>query len=1295
MRPLRILLADDHQAVRQGIRAIVQSHPDWTICGEAADGLEAVQKSKELRPDAVLMDISMPHMDGLEATRVIRREFPQIKVIIVSQNNPAVARDQAAKVDAHGYVGKFDLSRDLPAAIDTIFDTPILGESHPSSNGSNSASAAWLKGGGEMANLIRAKNWAETPIGSFEKWSPTLRMMMNFLLANRFPALLWWGPQYTQFYNDAYVPIPGAKHPKALGQTASDCWPEVWHVLQPLVDTPFQGGPATWIEDLELEIHRSNTTEETHFTVAYSPVADETVPSGIGGVLATVHEVTEKIVGERRISILRDLGAQAAEAKSAEQACAAAAEILSKHPKDVPFALLYLTDADGLRARLVCWAGTEPGGAGTPFEIDLQGQATAVWPLPEVVRTEDLVLVDGLAAQFGQHVPPGAWSEPPDQAAIVPIRSNLAHQFAGFLIAGVSSRLKFDESYRSFLDLAGRQIATSIANARAYEQERQRAEALAKIDRAKTAFFSNVSHEFRTPLTLMLGPLEDLLARSQTDLSPAAKGQLEMVNRNGARLLRLVNTLLDFSRIEAGRVQAAFQPTELGGFTAELASVFRSATEQAGLRLIIDCPSAAQPVYVDRDMWEKIVLNLISNAFKFTFEGEIAVTIAQTGGEFAELRVRDTGIGIPPEEMPRLFERFHRIESARSRTHEGTGIGLALVHELVKIHGGTLRAESTLGLGTTFIVSLPLGNKHLPADRIMADLTMPSTALRASAFVEEALRWLPDASPAESEEVPPQSELLVFPSRAVDSAARPRVLVADDNADMRQYLVRLLTERYDVEAVSDGRAALESARVRRPELILSDVMMPRLDGLGLLRELRADPELNEIPILLLSAKAGEENRMEGVAAGADDYLVKPFSARELTARVEGHIKMHLLRQQARVKQQQLAVEYERLLNQAPIGIYLVDDALRIRQVNPVALPVFGNIPNLIGRDFDEVIRNLWTKEYADEIVQRFRNTLQTGDSYAASERAGHRIDRNVTEYYEWRVDRILLPEGKHGVVCYFRDVSAGIQARIAVAESEERYRKLAETLEQQVRVRTHELEQQSEQLRDLSAQLLQSQDEERRRIARELHDSAGQTLAALGMEHAYIAKRLKDKAPELCEKMEEVEKLVAALNQEIRTTSYLLHPPLLDEIGLAGALHWYVQGLTSRSNLEIRLEISEDFDRLASEMELAIFRIVQEALTNIHRHSRSKDGTISVVKNEAGISVEIQDHGNGISPEKLIEIQSGGSGVGLRGLRERVRQLHGNISIRSDSSGTRISAHFPISKTLSNHAGGGQAHPAD
>src|SRR5690242_20079195 len=212
-------------------------------------------------------------------------------------------------------------------------------------------------GGGEMGAVMRSVDWSRTSIGAVETWSDSIRMMVRFLLANRFPLLLWWGPDYVQLYNDAYRPVLGSTHPRSMGQPARACWPEIWHIIGPLIDAPYNGGPSTWMEDIELEIDRHGYTEESHFTIAYSPVPDESAPRGIGGVLATVHEITEKVIGERRIITLRELGARSAVAKTAEEACIAASEILAESPKDVPFALIYLLDRDGKHARLVAATG--------------------------------------------------------------------------------------------------------------------------------------------------------------------------------------------------------------------------------------------------------------------------------------------------------------------------------------------------------------------------------------------------------------------------------------------------------------------------------------------------------------------------------------------------------------------------------------------------------------------------------------------------------------------------------------------------------------------------------------------------------------------------------------------------------------------------------------------------------------------------------------------------------------------------------------------------------------------------
>jgi signal transduction histidine kinase/FixJ family two-component response regulator len=787
-------------------------------------------------------------------------------------------------------------------------------------------------GASEMAGLIRAYDWTKTPIGPPENWSPSLRMMVSFMLSNRFPLLLWWGPKYISIYNDAYRPILGAKHPVALGRPVSEVWSEIWAVLKPLIDAPFKGGPSTWMDDIELHLNRHGFLEETHFTIAYSPVPDETAQSGIGGVLATVHEISEKVIGERRLAILRDLGSRAGDAKTVGEACELVANVLSPYTKDVPFALLYLLDGQSGQWRLAGATRTDDRGLlGVSQPLTA---ADAAWPLPELLRRQEMIIIDNVPVCF-PGVPSDPWNEPPHKAVMLPLRSSKPGDLSGFLVAGVSSRLRFDHQYRGFFELMVAQIATSIANARAYEEERKRAESLAEIDRAKTAFFSNVSHEFRTPLTLMLGPLEQALAAEPKAL-PKYRGDLTIAHRSGLRLLRLVNTLLDFSRIEAGRVQASYEPVDLAALTSGLAGEFRAAMEKAGLQFVVDCPPLGSPVWVDGDMWEKIVLNLISNAFKFTLKGAVTVRL-RAEGDRVTLEVKDTGIGIPKAELPRIFERFHRVEGARGRSHEGTGIGLALVHELAKLHGGSTEVESKVDSGSIFTIRIPFGNAHLPADRLRAARTLQQTAIGVQPYVEEALRWLSE----DSKQLGRDEAGVLHDQFAVaeplqgegGEVERRTILIVDDNSDMREYLARLLAPHYDVQTAADGLEALLSIRRQLPDILLSDVMMPRLDGVALLNEIRADPALARLPVVLLSARAGEEARIEGLEAGADDYLTKPFGARELLARVATNLKLDRLRRR-----------YEKLIE---------SDVRAMRRLQDV-----GNRCVRAGEDFDECISEI-------------------------------------------------------------------------------------------------------------------------------------------------------------------------------------------------------------------------------------------------------------------------------------------------------------------------------------------------
>lgn len=598
-----------------------------------------------------------------------------------------------------------------------------------------------------------------------------------------------------------------------------------------------------------------------------------------------VSEDTDRVIGERRLATLRDLGSDPSVVRTETETVDFAARQLAKNPRDLPFTLTYLAGDDGT-ARLAGATGIGAGHPAAPAAFALDA-ADPVWPAPAVMRGQ-AVLVE-LDSPVCADLPTGDWTDPPTQALMLPLLRQ-GHAPYGFLVAALNRYRPLDAEYHGFVELVGGHLAAGIAAARSYLEQQQRAEALAELDRAKTTFFSNISHEFRTPLTLILGPIEEL--RHRLDLDERDRDELEIVHRNGLRLSKLVNTLLDFSRLEAGRMQAWYEPVEVATVTAELSSVFRSAVDRAGLVFEVDCPPLDEPVYLDRGMWEKVIFNLLSNALKFTFDGSIAVRVSAENS-WAVVTVADTGVGVPAAEVPRLFERFHRIENARSRSHEGSGIGLALVKELVDLHGGTITADSVEGRGTTFTVRLPFGTGHLPAGSVAPAAEAAPTVSGAGAHVEETLRWLPTARPDTSGAALPPGPAA---SHSAAASAAPRVLIADDNADMRDYLTRLLTEAgYRVEAVPDGHRALTAARASAFDMIVSDVMMPGLDGLSLVAALRADSRTAAVPVLLLSARAGQEASIEGLQAGADDYLVKPFAAAELLARVRTNVELARIR----------------------------------------------------------------------------------------------------------------------------------------------------------------------------------------------------------------------------------------------------------------------------------------------------------------------------------------------------------------------------------------------------------------
>lgn len=711
-----------------------------------------------------------------------------------------------------------------------------------------------------MGQRMLSYDWAGHPLGEPTDWSAATRAAVAVALASRFPMVLWLGERLHLVYNDAYIPMLGDKHPAALGAAGAEVWWDIWDVVGPLMDSVVASGVATWSDDLMLMLVNDGRRQERYFTFTYSPIIEERGQRE--GVFCAVAETTERVVGERRLEALNDLAAALIDIQAPSDALAATVRVCAEHDADLPFAAVYLA---GEPAGPIGLHDATPG-AGGLLPASLSGLTSQ-----GVVQEDGSSLVSGLlqrlpalANRFGERCP--------EQALVLPLSEVAEDQPAGALVLGLNRYRPFDALYRGFCHLLADQVSAALASARAYEDERRRAESLAELDRAKTAFLANVSHEFRTPLTLMLGPLEDAIAGVPGGSELA--GRLEMIQRNGHRMLRLVNSLLDFTRLEAGQSRAELAPADLGALTAGIASSFTDVCRLGGIKLVLDC----QPAWADVDSarWETIVLNLVSNAFKYTFSGTISVQTGPGSDGKVQLTVRDTGTGIAADQLPRLFDRFYRVASTPGRSAEGSGIGLALVRSLVEMHGGTIDVESALGSGTTVRVQLPASQTRPPAGPA-ASQEHPEDGTPGNAFVEEALQWLGAATSEGSADDSPRS-------------GRPLVLVADDNADMRGHLARILRAHWDVETAADGRQALDLARRCHPDLLVTDVMMPALDGFGLVAAIRDDPDLAALPVIILSARAGVEAAGEGLAAGADSYLVKPFTSADLVNQVAARLE---------------------------------------------------------------------------------------------------------------------------------------------------------------------------------------------------------------------------------------------------------------------------------------------------------------------------------------------------------------------------------------------------------------------
>lgn len=874
---------------------------------------------------------------------------------------------------------------------------------------------------GENASLIRSFDWSKTSIGPIEEWPQSLTSTIKTILGSRYPMILLWDDELLQFYNDAYTGLIGEKHPYAIGRSIKKTQAESWPVIGPMINEVMTTGVPNWVPAQMLPLNRAGYREESYFSLSYSAVEND--DGQIKGMLCVCSEVTQQVVTERRLRLQRDLGAKAGDTRNVEIVCKDIIKTIAEYSWDIPFALLYLREKDTTKFILSGQVGLRNSYVINQSDIDIAtiSQKNDIWKIAKAAAGETVTLnnlekiIDLTSGPFKDKV---------TSAVAMPITSIRPDSPQGVLIAGISPNRALDEGYCSFYELLSGQVSAAIRNAQAYEEERQRAEALTELDRAKTTFFSNISHEFRTPLTLMLGPLEDALLDNNNKLPQRQYERIEVIQRNSLRLQRLVNALLDFSRIEAGRIQARYQPTNLSQYTAELASAFQSAMEKAKLKFIVKCQNLSEDVYVDHDMWEKIVLNLLSNALKFTFSGEIKISLREKNGS-AILEVSDTGEGIPAEELQNLFKRFYRVQGAKSRTHEGSGIGLALVHELIKLHGGNISVTSKIARGTVFTVSIPMGFTHLPQDHIIKNNSIGKTKdAKSTIFIDEADQWLQDNS------IQVLDEVKFNDASLKKGTTKSTILIVDDNADMRNYIARILSNNdiWKITTSNNGLQALNSIKKDMPDLILTDIMMPEMDGFTLLKHLRADTKTKRIPIILLSARAGEEAKIEGLEKGADDYLIKPFSAREILARVATQLELANIRKDnVMLKETEEALRiseenFRQLADSMPQQVWTAVSDGQLDYVNEQVMRYFE-------RSAEEIIGNGWHDViHPDDllkVLQVWKFSLTSGNAYEVE----FRLQKGKGQEYRWHLGRALPIKDRNDTIIKWYGTNTDIDER--------------------------------------------------------------------------------------------------------------------------------------------------------------------------------------------------------------------------------------------------------------------------
>ena len=495
------------------------------------------------------------------------------------------------------------------------------------------------------------------------------------------------------------------------------------------------------------------------------------------------------------------------------------------------------------------------------------------------------------------------------------------------------------------------------------------AQKLHEVDELKSRFFTNISHEFRTPLTLILGPVKQMIEKLNEG---KMKDDLGIVHRNANKLLELVNQLLDISKLESGNMKLQTVPQNIVPLVKALALSFTSYAQRKTITLKFTSSEAEIVVYIDKDKIEKIITNILSNAFKFTPEGGTIEVAVRTDERNSNIIISDTGVGIPREKISKIFNRFYQVDGSHTREQEGTGIGLSLTKELVELHKGNIEIESEEGKGTTFTVCIPLGKDHLkPGEIIKAE--------EEKDYEKEIITpVVVDVSNKEKEQ---KNGMQLFEKESL-----PLLLIVEDNSDVRNYIKDNLNKEYRVLEAVDGEDGWDKATEHTPDLIVSDVMMPNMDGFKLCEKLKTDERTSHIPVILLTAKAAKEDKLEGYETGADDYIMKPFEPDELKARIKNLIeqreRLHAYFKRRGIfdlEESKITSVDKKFLQKIynAISHHISDSSFGIESIvetlSVSRSVLYRKILSLTGESPGELIRQIRLKKAAELIEQKFGN----------------------------------------------------------------------------------------------------------------------------------------------------------------------------------------------------------------------------------------------------------------------------------------------------------------------------------